>query len=209
MNIDNAAIAQQLGYSREQMISKFGEPGQKSPNEICSSLGLDDNARNTIFKSAKDESSYTDYSKLSTSDLLECYGNKDNDAIAQALGYSKEEMEAKFGKPGEKSPEEIGSILGLATSFISNIFGKKDSSESTNTKKNETSTKNNNNKKTSNDTYQKVAGATGYDALTVSAIMKAVKSGNNYDSKQLAFTLGLPEKAVSDVLNYLNSNKQA
>ena len=54
----------------------------------------------------------------------------DHGAIAQQLGLSKEEMIARFGEPGTKTPEEIGSALGMDHNAIVAAFGEKNSTDS-------------------------------------------------------------------------------
>ncbi len=137
----------------------------------------------------------------------------DNAAIARQLGYSREEMIAKFGNPGEKTPAEIGNILGLDNSTITNIFGtfdktEVDSSSNDNSKKEEVDSF----IKTQDDKYEEVANALGYDALSVSAVMKYLENGNVTGAPenvvpQVAKDLGLPETFVSNVLSYLNNGQ--
>ena len=119
--MDNAAIAKQLGYSKEEMIAKFGNPGEKSPTEIGNALGLDSSTITSIFGTPQVSESSSDFSNVSVGNLVA--ENIDNDALATQLGYSKEEMEAKFGKPGETDPKDIAAQLGLSDEEAANIFG--------------------------------------------------------------------------------------
>ncbi len=214
MPIDNAAIARQLGYSREEMIAKFGNPGEKTPAEIGNMLGLDSSTVTSIFGTPQNADSSTDYSGWGINDIIDdSVANIDHAAIAQQLGYSKEEMIAKFGNPGEKTPAEIGNILGLDNSTITNIFGtfdktEVDSSSNDNSKKEEVDSF----IKTQDDKYEEVANALGYDALSVSAVMKYLENGNVTGAPenvvpQVAKDLGLPETFVSNVLSYLNNGQ--
>ena len=141
----------------------------------------------------------------------------DNAAIAQQLGLSREEMIARFGEPGTKTPEEIGSALGMDHNAIVAVFGERVSSNSGDTfvsssSNNATETSDNtyNAQKTQDDKYEEVANALGYDALSVSAVMKAVENGQASGNPenvvpQLANALGLPQTFVSNVLAYLNN----
>lgn len=191
--IDNAALARQLGYSKEQMKAKFGDPGTKTPTEIGNTLGLDNATITSIFGTSQGSSSSSDFSNISVGDIVS--GNIDNDALATQLGYSKEEMEAKFGKPGEKTPEEIADSLGLNNEEMLNIFGDYQSTDSSSdgTATNDVDSFT----KAQDDKYKEVANAVGLDELTVSAIMKAAENG--YD----VYDLGIPKSAVTTVMSYL------
>lgn len=143
--------------------------------------------------------------------------NIDNAAIAKQLGFSREEMIARFGEPGTKTPQEIGNSLGLSSDKILEIFGT-EQTDNTNTDTNSANTNNNNNNNTDtfqsakDDKYEEVANALGYDSLSVSAVMKYVESGNVNGAPetvvpQVASDLGLPQSFVSNVLAYLNNGQ--
>ena len=206
MQIDNAALARQLGYSKEQMIEKFGNPGEKSPQQIANTLGLDNSTMTSIFGTPQNTDT-TNFSNVSIGGIIDSsFSGIDNDAIAQQVGYSKDEMIEKFGNPGEKSPQEIGNTLGLDYSEISRIFG--EDLASVTTQKTETV---DSFTKTQDDKYKQVADALGYDELSVSAVMKAIAGGTNGNPEeivpQLAYDLGLPQTFVSNVLSYLNKGQ--
>ena len=139
----------------------------------------------------------------------------DNAAIARQLGYSKEEMIAKFGKPGEKSPDEICATLGLSNDKRDEIFGSKPVGDSFESSSPSNNTDNDddvdNTQKTKDDKYEKVANALGYDSLSVSAVMKYIENGNVTGKPeevvpQVAKDIGLPQTFVSNVLKYLNND---
>ena len=154
----------------------------------------------------------------------------DNAAIARQLGYSKEEMIAKFGNPGEKTPTEIGNILGLDNATVTSIFGTPQTEDTSssfagldlnsvlNTSDDDTSSNAASNNdatdsftKTQDDKYEEVAQALGYDTLSVSAVMKAIANGVSGKPEEivpkLAYDLGLPQTFVSNVLRYLNNGQ--
>ncbi len=140
----------------------------------------------------------------------------DNAAIARQLGYSKEEMIAKFGNPGEKTPDEICATLGLSNEKRDEIFGTKPVDEGDSFESSSSKTTNNdddndvdNNQKTKDNKYKEVADALGYDELSVSAVMKYIENGDVTGNPenvvpQVAKDLGLPQTFVSNVLAYLN-----
>ena len=215
MQIDNAAIARQLGYSREEMIAKFGQPGAKTPTEIGNTLGLKNSEVNTIFGTPQNTSSSSSLSSLSLGDIIEdSVKDKDHAAIAKQLGYTKEEMIEKFGNPGDKTPSEIGSLLGLSDSEVTNIFGTpktSDSSTDTTTTSSDDNDEVDSFTRTKDDKYKEVADALGYDELSVSAVMKAIENGVSGTPDEivpkLAYDLGLPQTFVSNVLSYLNNGQ--
>lgn len=137
---------------------------------------------------------------------------KDNDTIASALGYSKDEMEAMFGKPGETDPKDIAAKLGLSDAEITNIFGEDALEE---TEKTDDASKDDaaDDTTTAQDNkYKEVADALGYDELTVSAIMKYIENGNVNAAPEkvvpeVAKALGIQQNVVSDVLKYLNNGE--
>ncbi len=209
--IDNAALARQLGYSKEQMKAKFGDPGSKTPTEIGNTLGLSSSKIAEIFGTQQSSGSSSDFSNYSVGDFVS--GNVDNDALAKQLGYSKEEMEAKFGKPGEKTPEEIADALGLSNDEMLNIFGDYTSTDSADSSDDSSDSSSSDDVdsfiRTQDDKYKAVANALGYDELSVSAVMKAIENGVSGRPEeivpQLASALGLPQTFVSNVLSYLNN----
>ncbi len=212
MQINNAAIAKQLGYSKEEMIAKFGQPGAKTLTEIDNSLGLINSEVNNFWETSQNESSYQSLSNLSLGDIIEkSISGKDHEAIAKQLGYSKEEMIENFGNPGDKTPAEIGSILGLNDSEITNIFGFPQNDDITTDLAVDPILESDmvdSVTKTKDDRYKEVADALGYDELSVSAIMKAVENGVSGTPDEIVpkigYDLGLPQTFVSIILSYLN-----
>ena len=205
--IDHGAIAQQLGYSKDEMIAKFGNPGAKSPTEIGNSLGLNNSTVTNIFGTQTNSVSASDFSDVSVGSLVSA--SKNDDDIASALGYTKEEMEAMFGKPGETDPKDIASKLGLSDEETTNIFGNYTLEEEEVENEEETEETESTGNTSADDKYQDVANALGYDAKTVSAIMKYVENGNVNDNPEkvipaISRELQIPEEVVANVLNYIS-----
>lgn len=142
----------------------------------------------------------------------------DPEAIRIQLGLSREEMIARFGNPGEKTPEEIGSALGLDHDTIVKIFGEKVSSDSGDefiTSNTSTEEANKTDGQVSaDDQIKAVADALGFSPETVEKVMSAIADGTaiaGMDHKTavetLASQLGIDKYYVGMVLEYLDENK--
>ena len=150
--------------------------------------------------------------------------NIDHAAIAKGCGLSESEMKARFGNPGETSPEDIANALGLSDAKRDEIFGTEpieegDSFELTDEGLSayfesdgdvvEDTEDNKNPDKVRDYRIKEVADATGIDKESVANIMRRLEDGSysGYDPEVLVAKLvsktGLSEYEVGTVLNEL------
>ena len=141
----------------------------------------------------------------------------DNDAIARQLGLSREEMKARFGNPGETSPEEIGKALGMDHDKIVEVFGERvsgnsgDSFSLSTPPGNDTGGTPTDEQVAADDKIKDVADKLGFDVRLTEKIMSALADGSAVAGmdhqtavETLANQLGIDKYYVGMVLEYLD-----
>ncbi len=192
---DNAGIAKLCGLSCEEMIAKYGQPGQTDLSVIAGDMGKDVSIFDTYLNS--DDSGRPEGNS----------SNKNNDdQILSLLGVTKEEMEAKYGKPGETPLDEIAEAFNVSLSELEELSGAqektKDTSSTDKTKQSENKNNDNDAKKL-DEIAEKIASDKGIDVDDVSVVVKALaemSKGSEIDTKTLADKLGVSEEIVKAVV---------
>ena len=165
---NDALFAKSLGYTREEMIAKYGVPGTKTPEEIAKAEGFSIEQTQSIFATQQSEENDTSsFGNYSITNIIDNSDDEADDTTATTLSNAASETSLSNETTETDNPE---------------------------------------------DKYKQVAEATGYDVLTVSAVMKAAATGNYNGApenvvSQMAYDLGLPESAVAEILRYLNNGQ--